>query len=105
MDKPHSVCLQGVDSLPLAEIAAANTRFIKTLERQLGSSEAVIEVYQAWLEASENPASEVKAQTWAMAIQWSKAFQAAQQAGLKNIGEGEGEGEVHFEMKLERQSA
>ena len=103
MDKPFSVCLQGVDSLPMAEIAAANTRFLKTLERQLGSSEAVIEAYQAWLEASENPASEVKAQTWAMAIEWSKAFQAAQQAGLKNIGEGEGE--AHFEMKLERQSA
>ena len=103
MDKPYSVCLQGVDSLPLAEIAAAKTRFIMTLERQLGSSEAVIESYQAWLEASENPASEVKAQTWAMAIEWSKAFQAAQQAGLKNIGEGEGE--VHFEMKLERQIA
>ena len=103
MDKPYSVCLEGIEGLPLAEIVAANARFIKTLERQLGSSETVIEAYQAWLEASENPASEVKAQTWAMAIQWSKAFRAAQQAGLKNIGEGEGE--VHFEMKLERQIA
>ena len=101
MDKPYSVCIEGIDSLPLAEIAAANTRFIKTLERQLGSSEAVVEVYQAWLEASENPASEVKAQTWAMAIKWTKAFQAAQQAGLKNIGEGD----AYFEMQLERQSA
>ena len=103
MDKPYSVSIEGIDILPLAEIVAANTRFMKMLERQLGSSEAVVEVYQAWLEASENPASEVKAEIWARAIKWPKAFQTAQQAGLKNIGEGEGD--AHFEMKLERQSA
>jgi hypothetical protein len=95
------VTLKGIESLPLAEIVAADARFIKTLERQLGSRDAVVEVYRAWLEANESLASEVRADTWAAAGKWPKAFQAAQQAGLRNIGEGD----AHFEMHLERQSA
>ena len=101
MEKPYSVSLQGIEGLPLAEIIAADTRFIKTLERQLGSSDAVVEVYQAWLEANDNPATEVSALTWALAGKWPKAFKAAQQAGLRDMGEGD----AHFEMHLERQSA
>lgn len=101
MDKPYSVSLQGASEVPIAEIVAADTRFIKTLERQLGSSDAVVEVYQAWLEASESAATEVSASTWQLANRWPDAFQAAQQAGLKNIGEGD----AYFEMHLERQSA
>jgi len=101
MDKPYSVSLHGISGLPLAEIVAADTRFIKTLERQLGSGDAVVQVYQAWLEANESLACEVSAETWEIAGKWPKAFQAAQQAGLKNIGEGD----AHFELHLERQNA
>ena len=101
MDKPYSVSLQGISDVPLAEIIAADTRFIKTLERQLGSSDAVVEVYQAWLEANENAATEVSASTRELAGRWPKAFQAAQQSGLKTIGESD----AYFELHLERQSA
>jgi len=101
MDKPYSVSLQGISDVPLAEIIAADTRFIKTLERQLGDSDSVVEVYQAWLEANENSATEVSASIWELAGRWPKAFQAAQQAGLKNFGESD----AYFELHLERQSA
>jgi hypothetical protein len=99
MDKPYSVSLQGIEGLPPAEAVAADVRFIKALERALGSSDAVVEVYRAWLEASESDATEISSKVWALATQWPKAFQTAQQAGLKNIGECEG----HFELHLDRQ--
>lgn len=100
MDKLYSVSLLGIEGLPAAEAVAADVRFIKALERALGSSDAVVEVYRAWLEASESDPSEVSSEVLALATQWPKAFQTAQQAGLKNIGECE----AHFELHLERSS-
>ena len=101
MDKPYSVSLQGMDDLPAAEKIASEVRFIKEIERALGGAEAVVSVYRAWREASENEATEVRQETWALAKQWAKAFETAQRAGLKNIGEGD----AHFELQLARQPA
>ena len=101
MDKPYSVSLQGVEGLPAAERIAAEVRFIKDLERTFGSAEAVVVVYRAWREASECEASELSAETSSLAVKWPKAFETAQRAGLKNIGEGD----AHFELQLERQPA
>jgi hypothetical protein len=101
MDKPYAVCLQGGEGLPAAEKISAEVRFIKAIERALGSAEAVVAVYHAWREASENDATEVRKETWALAGQWAQAFEAAQRAGLKNIGEGD----AHFELHLARQHA
>lgn len=97
MDKPYSVVLQGVDGLPTAERISAEVRFIKELERSFGSAEVVVEVYRAWREASECDASELSAGTSSLAVKWPKAFDTAQRAGLKNIGEGD----AHFELHLE----
>lgn len=101
MDKPYSVSLQGVEGLPAVERIAAEVRFIKDLERTFGSAEAVVAVYRAWREASECEASELSAETSSLAVKWPKAFETAQRAGLKNIGEGD----AHFELQLERQHA
>ena len=101
MDKPYSVSLQGIEGLPAAEKISAEIRFIKEIERALGGAEAVVAVYRAWREASENEATDVRKETWALATQWAKAFETAQRAGLKNIGEGD----AHFELQLERQHA
>lgn len=101
MEKQYFVSAHGLSDVPPAEVIAAEVRFIKTLERQLGDSDAVVDIYCAWQEASESSATEVSASTWALADKWPKAFQAAQQAGLKNIGENE----AYFEMHLERQNA
>lgn len=98
MDKPYSVSLQGIEGLPAAEKISAEARFIKEIERALGGADAVVAVYRAWREASENEATEVRQETWALAAQWAKAFETAQRAGLKNIGEGD----AHFELQLER---
>jgi hypothetical protein len=59
MDKPYSIALQGIDALPAAEKIAAEVRFVKSIERSLGSAEVVVLVYRAWLEASESEATEV----------------------------------------------
>lgn len=101
MEKPYSVCLHGVEGVPAAEKITAEIRFIKELERGLGNTEAVVEVYRAWRDACECDASELSPQTSTLAVKWPKAFDAAQRAGLKSIGEGDG----HFELRLERQNA
>ena len=101
MDKPYSVALHGVDGLPAAERISAEVRFIKELERSFGSAEAVVEVFRAWREASECEASELSTVISSLAVKWPKAFDTAQRAGLKNIGESD----AHFELHLERQHA
>ena len=101
MDRPYSVSLQGIEGLPPGDRIAAEVRFIKDLERSLGSAEAVTATYRAWQEASECDASELSAETYGLAPKWPKAFGNAQRAGLKASGEGE----AHFELHLARQSA
>jgi len=101
MDKAYSVALQGVDGMPETERIAAEVRFIKELEKSLGSTDAVVEVYRAWLDASECDATELSAETSSLAVRWPKAFDVAQRAGLKNVGESD----AHFELHLQRQHA
>ena len=90
--------LQGVEGLPSAERIAAELRFIKELERSLGTAEAVVDVYRAWCDAGESEASELSVETSNLAVKWPKAFDAAQRLGLKNIGESD----AHFEVRVER---
>lgn len=101
MDTLDSVSLQGIDALPAAARIAAEIRFVKELERGLGSNKAVVEVYRAWCDAAEAEVSELSLETSSLAVKWPKAFNAAQRAGLKNIDEGDS----HFEMHLARQAA
>lgn len=42
MNKPYAVSLHGVEALPPAERIASKVRFIKELERSLGSEDAVV---------------------------------------------------------------
>ncbi len=101
MLKPYSVSLQGVEDIPQAESISAEARFTKELERSLGGEVAVVEIYRAWSEATEAEASELSEETSSLAIKWPKAFNTAQRAGLKNIGEGD----AHFKLHLVRQMA
>ena len=98
MNSPYSVSLQRFEALPASDRIAAEIRFAKELERSLGSGEAVAEVYRAWCNTAEADASKLSAATSPLAVKWPKAFDAAQRAGLKNIGEGD----AHFELRLER---
>jgi hypothetical protein len=96
MNQHYEVALEGVDDLPAREKSSAEARFMKEIERSFGSAEAMLEVYSAWREACDNDASELNAKTLALALQWPKAFNTAQRAGLKNIGEGD----AHFELSM-----
>lgn len=98
MNPPYAVALCGVDGLPPAERIAAELRFVKELEKSLGGSDAVVRVYRAWGDASESEASELDNETANLAMKWPKAFELAQRAGLKSIGDEE----AHFEIRLER---
>ena len=98
MNPPYAVALCGVDALPPAERIAAELRFVRELEKSLGGSEAVVRVYRAWGDASESDPSELDDETANMAMKWPKAFELAQRAGLKSIGDEE----AHFEIRLER---
>ncbi|AYQ26570.1 MULTISPECIES: hypothetical protein [unclassified Polaromonas] len=98
MDKPYSVSLQGVEGLPSAERISAELRFIRELERTFGNSETVVDVYRAWRDACDCDASELSAETSSLAVRWPKAVDAAQRAGLKNIGDSD----AYFELQLEQ---
>ena len=101
MNKPYVVSLQGFDVLPSAERISAELRCSKELERSLGSADAVVDVYRGWRDACECETSELSPLTSSLAVKWPKAFDLAQRAGLKNIGESD----AHFELRLETQSA
>lgn len=98
MDKPYSVTLEGIEDLPAAEKISAEVRFIKELEKGLGSAQDVAQVFNAWRDASECDLSELAKDTFSLAVKWPKAFETAQRAGLRNIGEGD----AHFEVRLEK---
>lgn len=100
MNEPYVVSLHGVEGLPAAERISAELRVIKELDRGLGGVEAVVETYRAWRDACECDASELSASTASLAVKWPKAFETAQRAGLKNIGESD----AHFEIHLAQQS-
>ncbi|MES2946550.1 MAG: hypothetical protein V4772_27090 [Pseudomonadota bacterium] len=98
MNPPYAVALCGVDGLPPAERITAELRFVRELEKSLGGSEAVVRVYRAWGDASESDTSELDHETVNLAMKWPKAFELAQRAGLKNIGDED----AYFEIRLER---
>ncbi|MBI2726218.1 MAG: hypothetical protein HYX42_08215 [Polaromonas sp.] len=94
--KPYVVSLEHVIAMPAAEKISAEMRFIKELDKSLGGSEAVVATFMAWKEACDCDAAELSSDIASLAVRWPKAFEAAQRAGLKNIGEGE----AHFELHL-----
>ncbi len=94
--KPYVVSLEHVTAMPAAEKISAELRFIKELDKSLGGSESVVATFMAWKEACDCDAAELSSDVASLAVKWPKAFEAAQRAGLKNIGEGE----AHFELQL-----
>jgi hypothetical protein len=102
MNKPYTVALEDAGSVPSAQRISAEVRFITALERALGSAEDVACVYRAWVDASENQASDVDAESAQLAVRWPRAFDTARQAGMREIGELP---EAHFIVRLERAQA
>ena len=96
MEKPYVVSLETMTALPAAEKISAEMRFIKELDKSLGGPDSVVSTFMAWKEACESDAAELSSDVASLAVKWPKAFEAAQRAGLKSIGEGE----AHFELHL-----
>lgn len=94
--KPYVVSLEHVTPMPAAEKISAELRFIKELDKTLGGPDSVVATFMAWKEACDCDAAELSSDVASLAVKWPKAFESAQRAGLKNIGEGE----AHFELHL-----
>lgn len=95
MEKPYVVSLETLTTLPAAEKISAEMRFIKELDKSLGGPASVVSTFMAWKEACESDAAELGSDVASLAVKWPKAFEAAQRAGLKGIGD-----EAHFELHL-----
>lgn len=102
MTRPYTVALKDAPELPTAERIAAEVRFIKEIERSLGSADDVARIYRAWIDASESGANELDAESASLAVRWPKAMNAASQAGLRKVSE---TSDAHFELRLERTRA
>ena len=101
MNKHYTVALEA-GPVPSAQRICAEVRFITAIERALGSADDVVRVYRAWVEASENQASDIDAESTQLAVRWARAFDTAQQAGLRDLGELP---EGHFVVRLKRTQA
>lgn len=99
MEKPFTVALAEARDLPVSERIAAEVRFVREIERALGDADEVVRVYRAWVDASENDATNVDKATAMLASRWPKAAEGAHRAGFRDIGD---IGEAHFEMRLTR---
>ncbi len=81
--------------MPAAE-RVAEMRFIKELEKSLGGPNCVVATFSAWAEACESDVAELSSDIATLAVKWPCAFEAAQRAGLKNIGEDEAQFWLHL---------
>lgn len=93
----YTVALRDYPELPPRERCAAETRYTRTLERKLGGPEVVAEALRAVMQFEESDGSDASAEDLAMARQWTRAAQAAREAGYQGLGEVDG---AYFEVRL-----
>lgn len=88
-DYPHD--------LPDKARETAQSRYAKTLERQLGGAEVVAEALDTLLRLQDTSPEEVSADDLALLRRWSRATQAAREAALRDLGDAE---TAYFEVEL-----
>lgn len=76
----------------------AESRFQRTLERTLGSTEAVVSAYRAWQSAEETAETELSEEEITLAKRWIAAATRAQEDGFRELGECE----AWFLVRLEK---
>lgn len=74
----------------------AEYRFHRVLERQLGSSNLIIQTYKAWQNAMEVDESELSEPDKTLALRWIDAVTKAQREGLKELEECEAYFDIHI---------
>lgn len=76
----------------------AEDRFRRTLERSLGSSDAVLPAYRAWQQTEDAVEAEISAEDMTLAKHWIAAATRARDDGLRDFGESK----AYFEVRMER---
>jgi hypothetical protein len=85
------------EELPAKERIAAETRYAKVLEKQLGGPEQVAAALDTLNNLEESPPEVVSPGDLTLLKDWGKASTAAKQAGFRDLGEGDG---AYFEVRL-----
>jgi hypothetical protein len=85
------------EELPAKERIAAETRYAKALEKQLGGPEQVAAALDTMYSLEESPPEVVSPGDLTLLKAWGKASAAAKQAGFRDLGEGDG---AYFEVRL-----
>jgi hypothetical protein len=96
-DAPYTVQLADAPTVPPALRMAAEIRFAKTIERQLGGPAEVVSTLQAWRAAEESDPQSLSAEDRNLAVRWPKAFKAANDAGFDKLGDLDG---AHFDVRV-----
>ena len=78
------------EQLTAQDRIAAETRFAKELERQLGGPEQVAAALQTMRDLEACPPDVATPSTTTLLRQWGRASAAARQAGLRELGEAPG---------------
>lgn len=87
--------LQDCQGIEPALRSKAEARFVKELQRQFPSEQALVEAWEAWSSAAEG-ADEISPGQEQLARSWLKAFERARFAGFRDIAVEE----AFFEVKL-----
>jgi len=85
------------EEIPAKERIAAEARYAKTLEKQLGGPEQVAAALDTMHSLEESPPEVVSPGDLTLLKAWGKASAAAKQAGFRDLGEGDG---AYFEVRL-----
>lgn len=85
------------EEIPAKERIAAETRYAKALEKQLGGPEQVAPALDTMHSLEESPPEVVSPGDLTLLKAWGKASAAAKQAGFRDLGEGDG---AYFEVRL-----
>ena len=92
-----TVALRDFPELPSKDRISAEARYIRVLEKHLGSPEALAETLQHVMALEEADGAEVNPAGVAMVNRWTKAANAARQAGYQGLAEVEG---AYFAVRL-----
>jgi hypothetical protein len=93
----YAVELCDFPGLPEKARFAAEARYVRVLERQLGGAEAAVDALRTVLKLTESDDGDIGAEDIEMARRWSKAVLAAREAGYQGLGEAE---EAYFDVRL-----
>ncbi len=92
-----TVALRDYPELPSKERIAAEARYIRVLERKLGGPEAVADALRTVMQLEESDGGDAGPEELATASLWTKAANAAREAGYQGLGEVDG---AYFEVRL-----